>query len=220
VGRNGSFLGYRQLEEHVGQFRDFLREHGKTRAQQEFVAAKLMGRRRSGAPLVLAPDRDDPEAGKDMQRNNNFNYKQMDPVGYAVPLGSHIRRRNPRDTAANMNRRRIIRRGGTYGPALPEGAPEDGIERGIAAFVGCASLIRQFEFVQNVWINDPKLNELGNERDPIMATTTARSTLRCPSGRFEKGHWAAGLHYGARRSLLLPPGASRAALAHHPRRVR
>ena len=168
LARNGSYLAYRQLEEHVGRFRDFLREHGKTAEEEEFVAAKLMGRWRSGAPLVLAPDRDDPELAKDMQRNNNFNYKQMDPVGYAVPLGSHIRRMNPRDTAANTNRRRMIRRGGTYGPALPAGAPEDGVERGIAAFIGCASLIRQFEFAQNVWINDPKFHELGNERDPIV----------------------------------------------------
>jgi Dyp-type peroxidase family len=166
--RNGSYLAYRQLQEHVGRFRDFLREQGNTPEGQEFVAAKLMGRWRSGAPLVLAPDQDDPELGRDMQRNNSFNYKEMDPVGYAVPLGAHIRRMNPRDTAVNMNRRRMIRRGGTYGPALPEGAPEDGVERGIAAFVGCASLIRQFEFAQNVWINDPKFHELGNERDPII----------------------------------------------------
>ena len=41
----------------------------------------------------------------------------MDPHGYAVPLGSHIRRMNPRDTAANMNRRRMIRRGGHLRPA-------------------------------------------------------------------------------------------------------
>ncbi len=32
-----------------------------------------------------------------------------------------------------MQRRRMIRRGGTYGPPLPEGKPEDGLERGIAA---------------------------------------------------------------------------------------
>lgn len=166
--RNGSYLAYRQLQEHVGRFRDFLWQHGQTPEEQELIAAKLMGRWRSGAPLVLAPDKDDPELGQDMQRNNDFNYKQMDPVGYAAPLGCHIRRMNPRDTAVNVNRRRMIRRGGTYGPPLSEGAPEDGVERGIAAFVGCASLIRQFEFAQNVWINDPNFHELGNEHDPII----------------------------------------------------
>ena len=140
LSRNGSFLAYRRFHQHVGAFRDFLRQHGETPEEQELVAAKLMGRWRSGAPLVLAPDKDDPALGADMQRNNNFNYKEMDPHGYAVPLGAHIRRMNPRDTAANMNRRQMIRRGGTYGPPLPEGMPEDGVERGIAAFIGCASL--------------------------------------------------------------------------------
>ncbi len=120
LSRNGSYMAYRRLEEHVGKFRDFLRENGNTPEEQELLAAKLMGRWRSGAPLVLAPDKDNPALGADPQRNNDFNYKQMDPHGYAVPLGSHIRRMNPRDTAANMNRRRMIRRGATYGPHLPE----------------------------------------------------------------------------------------------------
>jgi deferrochelatase/peroxidase EfeB len=53
---------------------------------------------------------------------------------------------------------------------LPEDAPDDGRERGIAAFVLCASLVRQFEFAQNVWINDRNFQELGNERDPIIGT--------------------------------------------------
>src|SRR5437762_4737383 len=173
-------MAYRRLQEHVGAFREFLRRHGKTPEEQELVAAKLMGRWRSGAPLVLAPDKDDPALAADMQRNNDFNYKQMDPVGYAVPLGSHIRRMNPRDTAVNMNRRRMIRRGGTYGPALPESAPEDGVERGVAVFVGCASLIRQFEFAQNVWINDRTFHELGNERDPIIGTQDGTFDMTIP----------------------------------------
>ncbi len=180
LSRNGSFMAYRQLQEHVGAFRDFLLQHGKTAEEQEFIAAKLMGRWRSGAPLVLAPERDDPALGADMQRNNDFNYKKMDPLGYAVPLGSHCRRMNPRDTAANMNRRRMIRRGATYGPALPEGAPEDGIERGIAAFVICASLIRQFEFAQNVWVNDRNFHELGNERDPVIGNQDGTLEYKIP----------------------------------------
>jgi Dyp-type peroxidase family len=186
LSRNGSYMAYRRLQEHVGKFRDFLRENGNTPEEQELLAAKLMGRWRSGAPLVLAPDKDNPALGADPQRNNDFNYKQMDPHGYAVPLGSHIRRMNPRDTAANMNRRRMIRRGATYGPHLPESVPEDGIERGIAAFVICASLIRQFEFAQNVWANDRNFHELGNERDPMIGNQDGTLEYKIPKRPIRK----------------------------------
>src|SRR5438270_4957070 len=180
LSRNGSYMAYRRLQEHVGAFREFLGREGKTPEERELVAAKLMGRWRSGAPLVLAPDKDDPSLAADMQRNNNFNYKEMDPHGDAGPLGAHIRRMNPRDTAANMSRRQMIRRGGTYGPPLPEGAPEDGVERGIAAFIGCASLVRQFEFAQNVWINDRNFHELGNEHDPLIGTQDGTLEFKIP----------------------------------------
>ncbi|HEX5044286.1 MAG TPA: hypothetical protein VFV75_15375 [Candidatus Polarisedimenticolaceae bacterium] len=169
--RNGSYLAYLRMQEHVGTFRDFLKQHGGDTAEgQELIAAKLMGRWRSGAPLVLAPKADDPALGADRQRNNAFDYGAMDPHGYACPVGAHVRRMNPRDTAENMARRRVIRRGGTYGPPLPEGAPEDGVERGIASFLCGASLVRQFEFAMNVWVNDPDFKNLGNERDPLCGT--------------------------------------------------
>ncbi|MCP2314681.1 Dyp-type peroxidase family [Nocardia amikacinitolerans] len=180
LSRNGSYLAYRRLEEHVGRFRDFLAEHAETPEEQELLAAKLMGRWRSGAPLVLAPEKDDPELGADMRRNNDFDYKRMDPYGYAAPLGSHIRRMNPRDTAVNVRRRRLIRRGATYGPHLPDGVSDDGAERGIAAFVLCASLVRQFEFAQNVWVNDKTFRELGNERDPIIGNQDGTLEYKIP----------------------------------------
>jgi Dyp-type peroxidase family len=187
LSRNGTFMAYRRLQEHVGAFRDFLRQHGGPSAEgQELIAAKLMGRWRSGAPLVLAPEKDNPALGADYQRNNNFNYAQMDPQGYAVPLGAHIRRMNPRDTTVNIQRRRMIRRGATYGPPLAEGAPEDGIDRGIAAFVLCASLVRQFEFAQNVWINDPHFHELGNERDPIIGNQDGTFDMTIPKRPIRK----------------------------------
>ena len=154
--------------------------------ERERVAAKLMGRWRSGAPLVLAPDKEDPVLGADLQRNNDFNYKEMDPHGYAVPLGSHMRRMNPRDTAANINRRRMIRRGATYGLPLPEDAPDDGADRGIAAFIICASLIRQFEFAQNVWTNDRNFHELGNERDPIIGAHDGTLEFKIPKRPIRK----------------------------------
>ncbi|ORA33487.1 Dyp-type peroxidase [Mycobacterium aquaticum] len=188
LSRNGSYLAYRRLQEHVGRFRDYLRDHADTADEQELLAAKFMGRWRSGAPLVLAPTHDDPELGADPMRNNDFNYKEMDPFGYACPLGSHARRLNPRDTAHNMNRRRMIRRGATYGPALPDGAPDDGVDRGIAAFIICANLVRQFEFAQNVWINDKTFHELGNEHDPIIGTQDNTLDFTVPKRPIRKVH--------------------------------
>jgi deferrochelatase/peroxidase EfeB len=43
LSRNGSYMAYRRMQEHVGKFRDFLRAHGKTPEEQELIAAKLMG---------------------------------------------------------------------------------------------------------------------------------------------------------------------------------
>jgi hypothetical protein len=63
---------------------------------------------------------------------------------------------------------------------LPEGAPEDGVDRGVAAFVGCASLTRQFEFAMNVWANDPEFHELGNEHDPIFGTQDGTRDFTIP----------------------------------------
>ncbi|OFJ51405.1 Dyp-type peroxidase [Mycolicibacterium grossiae] len=188
LSRNGSYMAYRRLEEHVGAFRDFLRENADSPEGEELLAAKFMGRWRSGAPLVLAPDCDDPDLGADPQRNNDFDYGTMDPFGYACPLGSHARRLNPRDTAHYMNRRRMIRRGATYGPALPEGAPDDGVERGIAAFIICADLVRQFEFAQNVWINDETFHELGNEHDPIAGTQDGTLDFTVPKRPIRRVH--------------------------------
>ncbi len=188
LSRNGSYMAYRRLEEHVAVFRDYLRENSDTTEGQDLLAAKFMGRWRSGAPLVLAPDSDDPELGADPMRNNDFNYQQMDPHGYACPLGAHARRLNPRDTAHYMNRRRMIRRGATYGPALPEGAPDDGQARGIAAFIICADLVRQFEFAQNVWINDKTFHELGNEHDPICGQQDGSLDFTVPRRPIRKVH--------------------------------
>jgi Dyp-type peroxidase family len=187
LSRNGSYMAYRRLQQHVGAFRDFLREQGgPTEEEQELLAAKLMGRWRSGAPLVLAPEKDDPSLADDRQRNNNFDYAKMDAQGYAVPLGAHIRRMNPRDTAVNIQRRKMIRRGATYGPALPAGAPEDGVDRGIAAFIVCASLVRQFEFAQNVWANDPNFHELGNEHDPMIGAQDGTFDFTIPKRPIRK----------------------------------
>lgn len=188
LSRNGSFLAYRKMREHVGAFREFLRANGKTEEEQELVAAKLMGRwRKTGAPLVLSPERDDRALGFDDRRNNNFDYEKMDPHGYACPIGAHIRRMNVRDTRVSriMDRRLIIRRGGTYGPYLPDDAPDDGANRGIAVFAGCADLSRQFEFLISVWANDPEFEAL-NENDPFAGSVNGAFEMTIPKRPIKK----------------------------------
>ena len=97
LGRNGTFVGLRKYQSRVATFNQFLHEHAETEQQRELLAAKLVGRWRSGAPLTLAPTHDDPALGADPRRNNDFTYA-ADPHGQQVPLGSHMRRMNPRDT--------------------------------------------------------------------------------------------------------------------------
>src|SRR5258706_6991653 len=97
LGRNGTYVGLRKYQSRVGAFNRFLRENGQTDEDRELLAAKLVGRWRSGAPLTLAPAKDDPALGEDPQRNNDFTYAN-DPQGRQVPLGCHMRRMNPRDT--------------------------------------------------------------------------------------------------------------------------
>jgi deferrochelatase/peroxidase EfeB len=94
LGRNGTFAGLRKYQSRVGTFNRFLHEHAQTEQQRELLAAKLVGRWRSGAPLTLAPAHDDPELGADPSRNNDFSYA-ADPDGRQVPLGAHMRRMNP-----------------------------------------------------------------------------------------------------------------------------
>jgi deferrochelatase/peroxidase EfeB len=65
LSRNGNYMPYRRLEEHVAVFRAYLHENSETPDDDGLGAAKLMGRWRSGAPLVLARDKDDPELGAD-----------------------------------------------------------------------------------------------------------------------------------------------------------
>ena len=205
LSRNGSYMAYRRLQEHVTQFRDYLRENSETPDDEELLAAKFMGRWRSGAPLVLAPDKDDPELGADPMRNNDYNYKEMDPFGYACPLGSHARRLNPRDTAHNMNRRRMIRRGATYGPALPDGAPDDGVDRGIAAFIICADLsspvrVRAERLDQRQGVSRARPRARPHRRDPGRHIGLHRPEAADPQGA--QGY--SGLHHADGRRLLLP----------------
>ena len=173
LGRNGTYVVFRKLHQRVAAFRRYVKANAKSSGEEELLAAKMMGRWRSGAPLALCPLHDDPVLGADAKRNNAFLYEADDPTGLRTPAGSHIRRTNPRDAAiAGVGRiHRMIRRGTAYGPLLPEAVLEDdGAGRGLMfAFVG-AHLGRQFEFVQSQWINDAVFIGAGDDKDPIVGS--------------------------------------------------
>jgi len=185
LGRNGTYMAFRKLQSHVAEFRKFLRANAETPEEEELLQAKMVGCWPSGAPLVLAPERDDPELGSDPQRYNDFRYYDEDPKGLKCPASSHIRRTNPRDalkdTTTDVNIHRVLRRGFLYGPMLPEGETEDdGVDRGIVFVWGGAHLSRQFEFVKSQWHNDGDFVNLGGEKDPLAGTNEGTGTFTIP----------------------------------------
>jgi len=185
LSRNGTYLAFRKLHSHVAQFRQFLRANAKGPEEEELLQAKMLGRWPSGAPLVLAPERDDPELGADPQRNNDFGYYDEDPKGLKCPVSAHIRRNNPRDalkdTLTDVNIHRVMRRGFIYGPMLPEGATEDdGAGRGIMFVFMGTSLARQFEFVKSQWQNDGNFVGLDEEKDALSGPNDGTGTFTIP----------------------------------------
>jgi Dyp-type peroxidase family len=182
LGRNGSYVAFRKLRQRVAAFRRYLRDNASGRDDEELLAAKMMGRWRSGAPLSRCPLHDDPALGADPNRNNDFSYAD-DAVGYHTPPGSHVRRTNPRDAevAGVVRLHRMIRRGTAYGPELAEGVlDDDGVDRGLMfAFVG-AHLGRQFEFVQSEWIGGGTFLGLGDVKDPIVGAHGGEGDFSIP----------------------------------------
>lgn len=187
LGRNGTFVALRKYHSNAGSFNRYLKEHAQaTQGDSELLAAKLVGRWRSGAPLSLSPQQDDPELGHDPQRNNDFSY-QDDPEGLKVPLGSHMRRMNPRDTKlallTDVNIHRIIRRATAYGPPYdPQaaGPQEDAVNRGLYFIFISAKAMATTEFLQKEWINKASFIGQGNERDPIVGVQDEDLTFTLP----------------------------------------
>jgi Dyp-type peroxidase family len=186
LGRNGTYVGLRKYQTRVGAFNRFLQEHADTPDERELLAAKLVGRWRSGAPLTLAPDRDDPALGADPLRNNDFTYAG-DPDGRQVPLGSHMRRMNPRDTEmallADVNIHRIIRRSTTYGaPYDPDATSpqDDETPRGLHFIFVSAKAMATMEFLQQEWINNGNFMSLDDERDPNVGLQEDGATFTIP----------------------------------------
>jgi Dyp-type peroxidase family len=182
--RNGTFIAFRKFHTRVAAFRKYLHEHASSPEEEELIAAKMVGRWRSGAPLVLAPEHDDPALGTNPNRNNNFTYAD-DKEGLKCPFSAHIRRLNPRDALNDdlvaVNLHHILRRATNYGPPLPEGILEDdGVQRGGVFLLVGAHIKRQFEFLQSQWVTDGNFIHQGTEQDPIIGNNEGEGIFTIP----------------------------------------
>lgn len=168
-GKDGSYLVFRQLRQHVDTFWDYVNaaatgEDGDTPVD---LAEKMVGRRINGDAMAPKATPED---------NNSFDFAD-DRDGKVCPIGSHVRRSNNR--AVNIKnakvsldvtlRHRILRRARIY---------EEDDEIGLQFMCFNASIVRQFEFVQSAWCNNAFFQGLQKEVDPIVGThRTARLGL-------------------------------------------
>ena len=179
LASNGTFMVYRKLHQNLATFRAYLEEHAANYGGgKEKLAAKFIGRWQDGTPIELSPDRSDPSIAQDPTRSTNFTFG-ADPGGTRCPIGAHVRRVHPRDAfgfaSKLIDRRRITRRGLPYGRFAAEGEPAtDEEDRGVIFMALNANISRQFEFVQQQWIEYGNDAHLGNEKDPLMGNHGGR----------------------------------------------
>jgi len=151
LGRNGTYLVMRQLEQDVRKFWQFLYDRaGGNLEEARQLGAKMVGRTQSGDPLVATEKQPIPGTDRSTTQQNQFTYDN-DPTGTRCPFGAHIRRANPRnsdfpernvrllqkllimlgfgpkgfhdDLTSSVRFHRILRRGREYGSELlPEQA--------------------------------------------------------------------------------------------------
>lgn len=193
--RNGSFFAYRKLHQHLDAWDRWLDQRAAELGAlwaiadpadaRETLKAKMAGRWTDGVPLAVAPTVAEWRAFRArvpfgspewVRAATEFGFAD-DTDGAKCPVTAHIRRANTRDmldplwdrpAAARMgsalnNRRRILRRGLPYG-----GRDDPHGEHGIVLLAHCASLFRQFEFVQQQWMNYGLDFNAGNDSCPIV----------------------------------------------------
>ena len=165
--RNGSYMVFRRLEQKVPEFRKFVAERAaRLGMDRELLAARMVGRWKSGAPLELTPRRDDSNLGADTARNNDFEFGD-DRFQQKCPYAAHIRKAYPRDdtdSEAEVQRHRIMRAGIPFGPEVAPGETVTRHSRGLMFVCYQTSIERQFEFIQRNYANNPDF--VGGKRRP------------------------------------------------------
>ncbi len=190
LGRNGSFLVIRQIEQHVKAFDTYCAGASKAledrfgndvNVSAEFVGAKMIGRWKDGSSIIRWPYQSATNFyGAAKAPDNEFLLGAEDPEGTRCPFGAHVRRANPRDSLnpgseqqiAISNRHRILRVGRVY---------EENGKQGLLFMCLNGDIERQFEFIQQTWALSSHFHGLDGEADPILAANGPNSRYTVPN---------------------------------------
>lgn len=187
LGLDGSYMVVRELKQDVAAFWNSMAAAAERIAAQDpegaghidddWLAYRVIGRDRDGNLLcpasgVLKPNQYD-------QPDNDFAFFDRDRQGMGCPMGSHVRRANPRDGLAPTpadkqtlldaaNSHRILRRGRKFGKDIANPRIDDGEDRGLLFIALNTDITRQFEFTQQTWLLNPNFAFLYDEVDPLL----------------------------------------------------
>jgi len=181
AGASGSYFVFRKLEEKVRAFK--IQEQvlatalGLSGDARELAGALVIGRFEDGTPVTLSstPMIEDSAQPNGDSVPNNFDYRD-DLAGVKCPFHAHIRKSNPRGSGpgglADEMTRHMARRGITYGARAPDtfdniaSMPEG--EVGLLFMSYQRSIVDQFEFIQQSWVNNPGFPSAGAGVDPVI----------------------------------------------------
>lgn len=201
LGLNGSYLVIRELKQNVAQFWQSMDAAAQTigapHIDGRWMAERVIGRTLDGDVLVPEGAKSPAPGQGQSHMANNFGYAHTDVHGFGCPLGSHIRRANPRDSLPSRdgaepdltaspellnaaNAHRILRRGRKYGPDIADPRQDDVQERGLLFMCLNSDLVRHFEFVQQTWLLNPSFATLFDETDPLLGPPGKMSIPACP----------------------------------------
>jgi Dyp-type peroxidase family len=181
LGLDGSYMVVRELKQDVVAFWESMRAAARRIRERDpdgsghvtttWLAERVVGRDTHGN--LLCPKGTLPVA------ENGFGFFDRDQHGVGCPMGSHVRRGNPRDGLAPdasqkqtmldaANSHRILRRGRKYGATISVPPKEDGVDRGLLFICLNTDITRQFEFIQQTWVLNPNFATLYDETDPLI----------------------------------------------------
>ena len=214
--KDGSFIVFRRLQQHVFDFRSQaatpVPEADPTLSPPQ-MEAKMIGRWPSGTPTAASPKEDPGDSGE----TNAFDYED-DQEGERTPRFAHIRKVNPRKEKVpdpeneSAGRHRMIRRGIPFGePLAKDATSDDDRERGLHFISVVADVSRQFEFIQRQWANDPNFPNGGKPGTPGSPTNRPRRANHQmgPTPLSASGTPAPRMHFIKQARLTPSPWSSR-----------